>query len=108
MMRMIHGISLPCMQHRALLQRGFGTTRKLSNAKYTPRAVLSECPATYDIRAAELQDWITRQRSALPDIGAELQNTKDGPSAEELEASKALTHLKPEDFAYSLESAIHH
>jgi len=96
------------MQHRAIFQRGFGTTCKLSNAKYTPHAVLSERPATYDIPAAELQDWITRQRSALPDIGAELQRTKDGPSAEELEASKASMHLKLEECAYSLESAIHH
>ena len=96
------------MQHRAILQRGFGTTCKLSNAKYTPHAVLSERPAIYDIRAAELQDWITTQRSALPDIGAELQKTKDGPNAEELEASKAPMHLKLDQFAYTLESAIHH
>jgi hypothetical protein len=41
-----------------------------------------------------LQTWIKRQMSALSEIGPELEKTQDGPVAEDLEVSHAVTDPK--------------
>ena len=85
MMRMLYRASLPCMHHTAPRQRVYRAASSLGSSKETLQTVLFERPASHEARAAELRDWIDRQRSALPALAAELEKTKDGPNAEDLE-----------------------
>ena len=84
MLRMIYRASL---HHTAARQRGWGVAYRLKSTRQTNCAVLFERPASHETRAAELQDWITKQRSALPALGKELKKTKDGPNAADLEVA---------------------
>ena len=88
MMRILYRASLPCMHHTAARLRVPRLACRLSSSRETPQVALFERPGYYDIRAAELRDWITRQRLALPAFAAELEKTKDGPNAEDLEVIK--------------------
>ncbi len=85
MMRMIYRATLPCMHHTAPRQRVFVAAARPSSAIDPLRNVLFERPASHDTSTAELRDWINKQRSALPALAAELEKTKDGPNAEDLE-----------------------
>lgn len=85
MMRIIYKASLLCMHHTAPRQRVSRAAIRLSSSRETPQFLLFERPGCYETRAAELREWITKQRSALPALAAELEKTKDGPTAEDLE-----------------------
>ena len=90
-MRMMYRASLPCMHHTTARQRGPRLACRLHDSLQSPHAVLSERSASYDIRASEVQKWISKQRSALPTLGSELAKTRDGPSAEDLEVIYSFT-----------------
>ena len=82
---MIRTIYRASLHHTAARQRGWGGANRLKSTRQASSAVLFERPASHDTGAAELQDWITKQRSALPALGKELEKTKDGPTAADLE-----------------------
>ena len=84
-MGLIRVLSQPCTHHAQNLSRSGSIAHQIRRKITSQHAVLSESPASHVTKASELKTWITRQRSALPYIGAELEKAQDGPNAEELE-----------------------
>ena len=85
-MGLIRVLSQPCTHHHAQNLSRSGSIAYHTRRKITAQhAVLSESPVTHVTKVSELKTWVTRQRSALSYVGAELEKTQDGPNAEELE-----------------------
>ena len=85
MMGLLRILTQPCPHHGQTLTRGGSIAYHIKRKITALQAILSESPVAYVTKASELQTWVTRHRSALPHVGAELEKTQDGPSAEELE-----------------------
>ena len=85
MMGLMRVLSQPCTHHAQKLSRGGSIAKHIRHKITVQHAVLSESPVTHVTDVSELKAWVTRQRSALPNVGAELEKTQDGPNAEELE-----------------------
>ena len=87
-MRHAWTLSQPCLRNASRL-RGLPSRCNSTKTSYRDHAVLFENPAIHEAKATTLQTWVKRQRSALSQVGPELEKTQDGPGAEDLEVSDA-------------------
>ena len=87
-MRHAWRLSQPCLV-KARGMRGLSSRCKSTKKSYRHYAVLFESPVIHEAKASRLQTWVKRQRSALSQVGPELEKTQDGPGAEDLEVSNA-------------------
>ena len=87
-MRHAWRLSQPCLRNASRL-RGLPSRSNSTTKSHKHHAVLFESPAIHEAKASKLQTWVKRQRSALSQLGPELEKTQDGPGAEDLEVSNA-------------------